>query len=141
MPSVSEYLDRASRTPWAWGGGADGWSGHDCTLFAANWVSALTGRDPAADLRGTYSTREEAEAILSRTGLVPLMLVRLVPAGWRRPDAVADGDVGVVAVPLGRGQHWHALAIFAAGHWVTADPRRLVALPADLHATTLRAPA
>lgn len=37
-------------------GPAFAWGRHDCFLWVADAVHALTGRDPAADLRGTYST-------------------------------------------------------------------------------------
>lgn len=41
-------------------GPAFAWGRHDCFLWAADAVRALTGQDPAADLRGTYSTARGA---------------------------------------------------------------------------------
>ena len=66
--NVQDYLAEASRHPWRWGGGADGFSGEDCTLFVANWALALTGVDPGVGLRGSYSIDDEAVAIVARAG-------------------------------------------------------------------------
>lgn len=44
------------------------WGSHDCWTAAAAIACAVTGRDPAAAVRGTYATEEEAEAILARCG-------------------------------------------------------------------------
>lgn len=37
---------------------------HDCALFAADCVRAMTGTDLMGDLRARYATREQAEALL-----------------------------------------------------------------------------
>ena len=91
---------------WQWGGSAvtrrvDGeertFAGDDCTTLAASWVLARDGIDPAADLRGTYSTAEEANAIVVRAGgIVSLVGDRIEPLGWVRVPAVLDGDIGIV---------------------------------------------
>ncbi len=44
------------------------WGSNDCCLFAADAVLAVTGEDKAAALRGTYSTQEEAQAIIAKYG-------------------------------------------------------------------------
>jgi len=44
------------------------WGRYDCFLWAADAVQALTGADPAADLRGTYSTPWGAIKALRRLG-------------------------------------------------------------------------
>lgn len=132
--NVEDYIDAASRRPWAWSGGIDGWRGHDCTIFPANWSVALTGNDPAADLRGTYHNREEAEAMVSKAGgIVPLVAARLVTAGWRAADEAQDGDLAVISIPLGQGRHFQTPALMAKRHWITADPKRLLAFPGSLH--------
>ena len=41
---------------------------HDCVLFAAGAVEALTGDDPAAEFRGRYRTRAGALRALRRAG-------------------------------------------------------------------------
>jgi hypothetical protein len=71
--------------------------GEDCTTYAATWVFVICGVDPAADLRGTYSTAEEANAIVTRAGgIVGLVGSRIEPLGWRRIDDLRDGDIGIV---------------------------------------------
>jgi hypothetical protein len=62
----------------------------------------VCGVDPAADLRGTYSTADEANATIARAGgIVALGAARLEPLGWRRVEATADGDIGIVAAISG----------------------------------------
>lgn len=41
---------------------------HDCALFAAGAVEAMTGRDPAAAWRRTYRTIEDGLALLAQAG-------------------------------------------------------------------------
>jgi hypothetical protein len=51
------YLDRINEVGFAWGR-------HDCALFAADCVNAMTGVDPAERYRGKYDTaRGAAEAL------------------------------------------------------------------------------
>jgi len=83
---------------WAWGGV----SGDDCTTFAGSWVLAHAGIDPAAGVRGTYSTAAEAKAIVDRFGgIAALGAAMLEPHGFRRVQAPLDGDVGIVSAVLG----------------------------------------
>lgn len=44
------------------------WGAHDCCLWAADAVHALTGQDFAADLRGTYTSAREAARVLKKLG-------------------------------------------------------------------------
>ncbi len=44
------------------------WGKHDCCLWAATAVEAVTGTDPAADFRATYSTAAEAVKIVENLG-------------------------------------------------------------------------
>lgn len=46
---LSTYVEDVRRKPFAYGD-------HDCALFAAGAVLAMTGIDPAAGLRGKYKT-------------------------------------------------------------------------------------
>lgn len=54
---ICEALDR----PFAYGE-------HDCSLFAADVVLALTGVDPAQQFRGKYRTEQAAYRLLARSG-------------------------------------------------------------------------
>lgn len=54
-----KYLSENQKTALVWGA-------HDCCLHAANVVALMTGEDPAAALRATYTTAAEARAVLRR---------------------------------------------------------------------------
>jgi len=58
---LSEIIERRLQKCFEWGE-------HDCCLFAADVVAALTGVDFGAELRGTYSTALEAARILKERG-------------------------------------------------------------------------
>lgn len=58
---LAAFLREKRNQPFAWGK-------NDCCLFAADWVAALTGSDPAADLRGQYHTALGAQRILDAHG-------------------------------------------------------------------------
>jgi hypothetical protein len=123
--TLDDFLDAATRRPMDDFGGNRG--GFDCTLFVADWGGEICGRDPAADLRGTYSTRDEARAIIEKArGFIPLMAVRLIPLGWRSVNDPRTGDIGVVSISA-KAAHVQMPAIHREGAWVFADPRRLVA--------------
>lgn len=109
------------RTPFAWGS-------HDCCLWAADCVLATTGHDPAADLRGTYTTALGAARVLSAIGGLPAAGARGGPA--IPPLAAAVGDVGLV-------QHdgRDLMAVCAGSVWLAPAANGLAALP--LSAATL----
>lgn len=72
----------------------------DCCMWAADAVNAITGVDPAASLRGTYHTRDEAHAVITARGGMEQMIdtlctsVGLVP--WN-PALAQRGDVVLLA--------------------------------------------
>lgn len=96
---------------WQWGGTpvdrkVDGvptrFAGEDCTTFAGSWFNELTGVDPAAALRGTYSAPEEANAIVaSHGGMIRLGAIMLEPHGARRVSDPRDGDIGIILAVSG----------------------------------------
>ena len=62
------------------------WGKHDCALFAADAMQAMTGVDPLEQFRG-YSTEEEGDAILAEFGgMEPLLDAALTAAGAMRCD-------------------------------------------------------
>lgn len=75
------------------------WGVCDCTLFCADWVEYLTGRDPAAPWRGTYSSRAGAQAHIAAAGGLPGFGGAI---GWPRvrgePQA---GDIAVLVIRAG----------------------------------------
>ena len=68
---------------------------NDCCVWAADAVEAVTGLDPAADLRGTYHTATGAARVLQAAGgLAALCAQRLGP---EVPPSLAQvGDIGLV---------------------------------------------
>ncbi|MER8754071.1 hypothetical protein NKH69_00105 [Mesorhizobium sp. M0976] len=94
--TLEQYIRLPHR--WRWGG----MGGEDCTTFCASWVFEVTGKDPAADLRGTYSTVEGAHAVLlAAGGIESLVGSKLMPLGFRRVTEPLDGDIGIIRVMTG----------------------------------------
>ncbi len=119
--NVHDYLEAAGRRRWRWGGGATGFEGDDCTLFAANWAKEVCGEDPGVGIRSSYSTQEEAVRIVVRAGgFAAFIDQQLRPLGWIRTGAEPrDGDIGIVMAPtLPDGAMKPAPAIRAGGLWV-----------------------
>jgi len=70
---------------------------HDCCLFAADVARALTGRDPAADIRGKYRSRQGAQHLIDAAGGLEALAaqlaersgyVEILPALAQRGDVV-----------------------------------------------------
>lgn len=59
--ALENYLLSVWREPFQWGR-------HDCALFAAGAVKAMTGEDPAADYRGRYTTLRGGLRLLKKNG-------------------------------------------------------------------------
>ena len=83
------YLHGCSRTPFESGQ-------FDCALFCAGAVAAMTGVDPAADLRGTYDTEEAGFARIRAAGhddhiALVASLFEEIPVAMAGP-----GDIAVV---------------------------------------------
>ncbi len=101
------------------------WGVHDCCLFAADAVLAVTGHDPAADLRGMYSTETGAARVLRRYGGVAGVAIahagRVVPVALAQP-----GDVGLSQHDPER----PALAVWGGAAWHAAAPLGVVVVPA-----------
>lgn len=78
------------------------WGICDCCLWVADWVLVVTGRDPAAALRGAYRTPREAERIVAGFGgMVGFVDAHLSPLGVVRTNDPLPGDVVVVETPAG----------------------------------------
>jgi len=80
-------IEAASVRPFAWGA-------HDCCVFAADCVRAITGSDPMAELRGAYDDARGAARLLAERDLRGRLLDAL---GYPIPVALAQrGDVVIV---------------------------------------------
>lgn len=93
---LQDALDRHAALPTTWGTS-------DCLMMPMDCVLAMTGRDPAAEVRRAYSTAEGAAKLLLRRGFrsVADAYASVFP---EIPVARAGrGDLGVVPVPYGAG--------------------------------------
>ncbi len=93
-PRLMRYLEHAARRPFKEGE-------HDCALFLAGGVEAMTGEDYAAPYRGRYSTTLGGLRILKKAGFedhVALAAHHLK----EKPVAFANvGDGAAVPTPDG----------------------------------------
>ena len=71
------------------------WGDHDCTLFAANVVRELTGEDPAAMYRGTYSNKEEADTAIVEAGSLETLVIAALGEPIS-PKLAQRGDVVMI---------------------------------------------
>lgn len=118
QPRLAALVSQRMRRPLAWGQ-------HDCCLFAADAVLAVTGVDLAADLRGTYTSKAEAQQrLLQLGGLVDICVQRLGPVV--RTALAQPGDVGLALVGQVR-----ALAVCGGAHFLAVGGQGLQPLPRD----------
>lgn len=92
---LAAYLEPLREEPFAWGR-------HDCCIFAAGAVLAMTGTDAMAEFRGRYSTKRGSAVALGRHGKGSLAATldakfEGIPVGHaHRGDIVmADGTLGI----------------------------------------------
>jgi hypothetical protein len=72
----------------------------DCGVFMADWVVLVCGRDPIADVRGTYSTRRQFLRIVRREGeFEASCAARLAAVGYQETATPAQGDIMTVRAP------------------------------------------
>ena len=88
MLRLSQLIVQRSKQPFQWGSS-------DCAMWAFDCVRDMTGRDPAPDLRGAYSTAREAMRLLrAEGGWAAVCAARIGPSV---PLAdVLDGDVVLI---------------------------------------------
>jgi hypothetical protein len=104
------------REPFAWGI-------NDCCIFAADGVIAVSGNDPASDLRGTYSSAIAAARVLKDIGGIEGAGDR---TGERIPPLNAQvGDVGLITAADPTGAFAEALAVCTGELWVAPSERGL----------------
>lgn len=74
------------------------WGVSDCTMWAAEWVCLVSGRDLVT---AAYSSEEEARALIKRRGgLLKIWDVALADAGFFESHDPQVGDVGLVETRL-----------------------------------------
>lgn len=95
---LAEQIEGARRRPFCYGE-------HDCFMFAANVVLAMTGDDPARDLRGVYSDERSALITIARYGSLQMVAVACFGAPSdaicaRRGDVVMVNRSGVESLAV-----------------------------------------
>lgn len=90
---LAAFIDARRDQPFAWGV-------QDCFTFAADAAVELTGDDPAAAVRGEYSSEEEADAIIGPDGLEAWVAATMAAWGASEcePTFAQRGDMVFVAV-------------------------------------------
>ena len=101
------------------------WGKHDCCLWAASAVLAITGRDPGAQWRAGYRTGRAALLILGSIG--GLEAAGAMSGRPIAPALACEGDVGLVTWPCGT----RSLAVRSTDAWMCAGDAGLVFLPLD----------
>jgi hypothetical protein len=97
---------------------------HDCCLWAAADVEALTGRDPGAEYRGTYASPLAAARLLKSLGGLDALADRWLPR-LPSPRLAQRGDV--VAIQSESGP---ALAVNIGARIAAVSAEGLTFLPA-----------
>ena len=88
------YLADVARRPFAPGV-------HDCALFAAGAVQAMTGVDMAAPFRGRYRTLAGGSRILKAAGFVDHIALAAARLAEFHTSRAAPGDLAVIPTPDG----------------------------------------
>lgn len=106
---LASYLAAVAAKPFAPGE-------HDCALFAAGAVTAMTGVDLAADWRGAYASLPAGLRALRKAGfddhiaLVARQFKPIHPAFAQVGDiAVLEGDDGFAALGIVQGERIYVL--------------------------------
>jgi hypothetical protein len=118
LSPLDAYLRAAAGQPFVWGE-------RDCCLWAADWIKARTGRDPAEGFRGRYRTRLGAHRLVRRLGgWQPAMRELAERAGLAERECgedAAPGDVALVVM-----QPHPVLAIRGRIGWACKTERGVV---------------
>lgn len=88
------YLHQARATPFAYGR-------HDCTLFAADAVQAMTGEDLAAPFRGRYTTLTGGLRVLRKAGFADNTAMVASLFAECAPIMAQPGDLAAIKTDAG----------------------------------------
>ncbi|OWU78044.1 hypothetical protein ATO3_02605 [Marinibacterium profundimaris] len=111
MSPLYQELNRWSVLPFVWGE-------TDCCLVLGDWIARVTGRDPAAHLRGLYETPADCERLTRFLSDPVAALDRCgqTIGGLPRVAAPARGDVGVYLRP---GSRWPFGGLWTGTQWAS----------------------
>lgn len=112
---LSACIEAARQQPFAWGS-------HDCALFAASCVAAITGADPVPQARGAYTDAAGARRWLKGLTLAGAMNARYGPP--IKPSFARRGDIALVLNE--RDRHWpKCLGVVLGTHVAVPGPQGL----------------
>jgi hypothetical protein len=116
-PRLTAYLAETAGLGFRYGS-------NDCALFAAGAVRAMTGHDPAAAWRGTYTTLEGGLKRLRKAGVQDHVdqVGRLFPPV--APAFAHVGDIAMIDAPEGR-----SLGVFVGDVIACLSPHGLGHIP------------
>jgi hypothetical protein len=83
---LNALVDSRRNTPFQWGV-------NDCMLWPADCVLAITGEDPAAEYRGTYSTALSAMRIAEKHGGIRGLVSRQLNDWPVKKEFARRGDI------------------------------------------------
>lgn len=120
---LAAAIEAARHRPFVWGE-------HDCCLWVSDAIDAMTGTDPAADIRGRYRDEAGAAAIIAQSGAWPWAIDRAACAvGISRIAVTSAGRGDVVLVRQGDQVQ---PTICVGDHLAAAGPDGLIFLPRSL---------
>jgi hypothetical protein len=90
--SIARFMASLARRQWEWGK-------TDCLMVLADWINERRGFDPAAAWRGAYSTQEECDRILKRSGGIVALVDMVLHGICPRTDKPEAGDIAIVRTP------------------------------------------
>jgi len=102
-PRLQAYLRDVANRPFAYGS-------HDCALFAAGAVAAITGADLAAEYRGLYTSLKGGLKLLDRDGIADHVAFlrgrfdEIAPAFAAVGDIAVIGEIGTQALGIFDGE-------------------------------------
>lgn len=99
-PRLVAYLEEVRQRPFAYGS-------HDCALFVAGAVEAMTGFDAAAGFRNQYGSLKAGLRLIAtgdHVSLVGRLLEEIPPAFAQVGDVAVIGLVGIPALGLFEGE-------------------------------------
>lgn len=107
MASIDDFWARSETSPFEWGS-------FDCLTWAASYVEAVTGCDPASRYRGTYSTAFGARRlVLGAGGLVALASVGM--------DRFRSGETADGVAIIERNETRAGAVLVAGTAWLKSD--------------------
>ena len=124
-PRLVAYLEEVRARPFAYGS-------HDCALFVAGAVQAMTGFDAAAGFRDRYDSLKGGLKLLTKgdhVALVARLLAEVPPSFAQVGDIAVIGQVGVPALGLFEGETILVLRDEGLGHMPRAAATQAFRVP------------